>query len=210
MRRIGPQRSLRALGALLFAALITMIASAPPAAAQAPAAAAPPIDQAPAPAAKLQLDLSGLAAKASRVSEVTLDGQLLHQGIAYLSQEDLGDEDRALLTRLQGVYVRDYEFDAPGQVSSADLAPLRAQLRSWTRIVVTRDRDQHESTEIYMRLRSAGQIEGIAILALKPKELSVVNVVGPIQLSELSKLHHLGIPHLPPAKSPAPKPAKGN
>lgn len=174
-----------------------LLATALVAAAQAPAAASP---------AKLQFDMRGLAAKASHVSEITLEGPTLHQGVAYLAKSDLDSEDRALLANLKGVYVRDYQFDRPGQFSPEDLAPLREQLRSWTRIVFTRDRDQHESAEIYTRLGAKGEVEGLAILAVKPNELSFVNVVGPISVAELSKLHSLGIPHLPPSK-PTPKPA---
>jgi uncharacterized protein DUF4252 len=150
--------------------------------------------------AKLKIDhLERLSAKASEVADVTLDGPMLQLASKFLSSEEPDEEGvQALIKGLKGVYVKSFEFDEEGAYSKSDLEAVREQLRipGWTRMVNVQSKEDKEMVEIYT-MTEGNQITGLAIVAAEPKELTVVNIVGPINLENLSKLEgHMGIPHL--------------
>lgn len=151
--------------------------------------------------AKLQLGkLSDLEAKASEVVDVTLDGKMLQMASKFLSTKRSSDEAKAkeLINGLKGIYVKSYEFEKEGQYSAADIDSLRAQLQSpgWQRLVGVRSKKDGEKAEVYI-MTSGDNILGLAIIASEPKELTVVNIVGPIDINKLSDLEgNFGIPSL--------------
>jgi hypothetical protein len=148
---------------------------------------------------KLELkNLEKLADKAAEVNDITLDGSLLQ--LAVRMMENSHDADAAqvkdLVKNLKGIYVKNFEFDSPGQYSQADVEAIRAQLAGpgWQRIVTSRSKRTGENDEIYL-LKQGDKINGIAILVAEPKELSVVNIVGAIDPEKLGELGgHFGIP----------------
>src|SRR5215813_1228186 len=89
--------------------------------------------------AKLKMGhLEKLAAKASEVADVTLDGPLLQLASKFLSSEEADEEGvQALIKGLKGVYVKSFEFDQEGAYSKNDLDAVCEQLRipGWTRMV---------------------------------------------------------------------------
>lgn len=135
-------------------------------------------------------NLEKLSDKAKDVTDVTLDGTLLKFAAKFLSNDDPDQAKvKKLVAELKGIYVRTYEFASEGEYSEADLAPIRSQLRSpgWARIVGVRSKKDHDNAEVY--LKSGGsEPGGLAILCANPKELVVVNIVGKIDLDELSEL----------------------
>ncbi|HEY1402643.1 MAG TPA: DUF4252 domain-containing protein, partial [Pyrinomonadaceae bacterium] len=101
---------------------------------------------------------------------------------------------------LRGVYVRSYGFGNEGEYGEGNLTSLRTQLRApgWARLVniVKKKADDNVHLEVYM-MTSTGRIDGIAIIALEPKRLTLVNIVGTIDLEQLSQLEgQFGIPEL--------------
>jgi Domain of unknown function (DUF4252) len=150
--------------------------------------------------ARLEISrLDGLAAKAAETVEVSLDERLLRVAAKFLRNED-PDEARVkeLVSGLKGVYVRVFEFDNPGEYSAGDLAGLRAQLQApgWTKIVGVRSKRNGENVDVHIKYQGDNVI-GLAILAAEPKELTLVNIVGPIDLEKLSQLEgQFGIPKL--------------
>jgi hypothetical protein len=53
-----------------------------------------------------------------------------------------------------------------------------------------------DNVEVYLNM-IGDQITGLAVLSLEPKEFTVVNIVGPIDLEKLSKLEgQFGVPDL--------------
>lgn len=153
---------------------------------------------------QLQMNLPGLAARANQVSDVTLDGTVLKLGLAFLNQDhsDLDAQDRAMLSKLKGIYVKSFEFDHAPRLTDPALAAIRRQLRGpgWSRIVTVhttgRDSD-HDNAEVYVCTASDGSILGMAILDREPAELNVINIVGAITPKELTQLGgSLGIPKL--------------
>jgi Domain of unknown function (DUF4252) len=158
---------------------------------------------------KLQLDnLDKLSSKASVVNDVSLDGALL--GLATKAVQSSNDPDAAELKEavkgLKGIYIKNFEFDKLHQYSPEDVDAIRAQLaHGWTRIVQSHDKRQDELDEIYM-LKDGDKVGGIAILVAEPKELTVVNIVGTIDLEKLGALAgKFGIPEEIKDKTEKPK-----
>lgn len=149
--------------------------------------------------AKLQLNFEKLAAKAREIVDVTIDGSILGLASGFLSSAK-PDEARVkeLIAGLKGIYVKSYEFDVEGAYSNADVEAVRAQLAApgWSRIVGVRSRTAGEIVEVYTRLDGA-KMTGLAIIAAEPKEFTVVNIVGSIDLSKLRELEgQFGIPRM--------------
>jgi Domain of unknown function (DUF4252) len=150
--------------------------------------------------AKLKIDhLERLAAKASEVVDVTLDGPLLQLASKFLSSEEPDEEGvQEFVKGLKGVYVKSFEFDQGEAYSKADLDTVREQLRApgWIRMVNVQSKEDKEMVEVYT-MTEGDHITGLALVAAEPQELTVVNIVGPISLDKLSKLGgHMGIPHV--------------
>lgn len=144
--------------------------------------------------AKLQLDnLSKLADKAARVTDVTLDGSLLSFAVNLIEKmDDEGDREVAqlkdIMKGLKGIYIKSFEFDSSGQYTSADVEAVRAQLTSgWTRVVQNIDKRNHEHNEIYL-MKNGDKVGGVVILVAEPRELSVVNIVGEVPIDKISAL----------------------
>ncbi|MBK7599992.1 MAG: DUF4252 domain-containing protein [Acidobacteria bacterium] len=160
--------------------------------------------------ARLEIgNLDKLAAKASDVVDVTVDENLLKLAIKFLSDKS-PDEARIkeIVSGLKGVYVRVFEFDQPGQYSVGDVDALRLQLKSpgWSRIVGVRSRKQGENIDVHI-MTQGDLISGLAIIAANPRELTVVNIVGPIDLEKLRQLEgQFGIPKLDIDSGAKPKP----
>jgi hypothetical protein len=133
-----------------------------------------------------------LAARASDVTEVTLDKNML--GFASKFMSDNGDDAhvKKLIAGLQGVYVRDYEFDKEGQYSMDDVARLRAQFETpeWSPIVRERERNSKETTEVLVKMVN-GEPQGIFVLDAEPKELAIVLILGPVRMEDLGDLRGL-------------------
>lgn len=135
-----------------------------------------------------------LAAKASNVTEVTLGKNMLAFAAKFMSGKT-GDEaaTRHLIEGLDGIYVRDYEFDKEGQYSMEDVQKLRAYFETsdWSPIVREHDKKSGESTDVMMKMVN-GETHGMFILDVEPKELSIVLILGPVKMEDLSKLGGIG------------------
>ena len=160
--------------------------------------------QQPQYAAKLQLDNEeSLAQRANEMIDVNLDENLLRiipKKIKTKTDDGKEVDIGAIIGGLKGVYVRSYGFNNEGEYTEANLARVRSQLRSpgWARLVniVKKKADNNVQVEVFM-MTSTGSIDGIAILALEPKRLTLVNIVGNIDLEKLSQLEgQFGIPEI--------------
>ena len=151
------------------------------------------------PAQQLKLDLDRLAAKASNTVDISLNGPLLQLAAKFLDGKDPDEAKiRQLIAKLQGIYIRSFEFKKDGAWSPADLESVRSQLKSpeWSRIVGYKSTEEGETVEVYMRTENP-KVTGVAILAVEPREFTVVNIVGPVDLDTLAELSgHFDIPKL--------------
>src|SRR6266700_8291927 len=68
-----------------------------------------------------------LAARASNVTEVTLGKNMLGFAAKFMNGKDQDEAaTRKLIENLDGIYVREYEFDKEGQYSIEEIEKLRA------------------------------------------------------------------------------------
>jgi hypothetical protein len=142
--------------------------------------------------------LDALTAKASQTVDVNIDERLMQLTARFLSSKD-DDEAKVkeLVNGLKGIYVKSFEFENEGQYTEADLEGIRSQLRNtaWNRIVNVNSRKEG-SVEVYL-MKTGEEISGLAVLATDPKEITVVNIIGPIDLEKLTQLEgQFGIPEL--------------
>jgi len=152
------------------------------------------------PARLLLPNLDALAKRAADTVDVTLDAALLQLAAGFMTG---GDADEAavrdLLRGLKGIYVKSYEFDVDGAYSPADLDGVRTQLGrgSWTRLVTVTSSKERSSSEVYAWV-DQGVTGGLAIISAEPRELTIVNIVGRIDLERLRQLEgQFGIPRVP-------------
>jgi len=149
--------------------------------------------------AKLELNnLEKLNSKAAEVNDVTLDGPMLELAGKFIDMDHdpEASELKEILKGLKGIYIKNFEFDEPDQYSQADVEAIRAQLAGpgWSRIVESHSRRSHQHDEIYI-MKQGDAIAGMAILVAESHELTVVNIVGPIDIEKLGRLEgHFGIP----------------
>jgi hypothetical protein len=142
--------------------------------------------------------LERLAAKASETVDVNIDESLIALTAKFLSSKDEDERKvKEIVSGLKGIYVKSFEFESEGQYTDADLESIRSQLRNpaWSRIITARSK-KDGSIEVYL-LHTGAQISGLAVLATELKEITVINIVGPVDLEKLTQLEgEFGIPEL--------------
>jgi len=136
-----------------------------------------------------------LAARASNVTEVTLGKNMLAFAAKFMDGKDKDEEaTRHLIEGLDGIYVRSYEFDKEGQYTAVDVDKLRSYFQTggeWSSIVRERDKKSGESTDVMMKMVN-GNPHGLFVLDAEPRELSIVLILGPVKMEDLSKLSGIG------------------
>jgi hypothetical protein len=154
-----------------------------------------------APEAPLKLpSFATLASQAAESVSVTLDANLLGIAAAFLDPAKAEDAAaRELIAGLRGIYVRSYSFDRDFAFPSADIELVRKQLSApgWQPLVSVHGRNPQEDVDIYISIEQ-GRANGLAIIAIEPREFTIVNIVGSIDLEKLHRLQgKFGIPRLP-------------
>lgn len=142
-------------------------------------------------------DFSALAARASDHTDVSLDGGLLNLA-SHIVDDKNPDTTQAhkLMAGLKNIEIHTYEFSADGAYSASDVDQIRRQLQSpnWKRLVQTHNTQEREDVDIYISM-DGQHANGLAIIAAEPRELTVINLVGTIDLKDLAKLGgQMGIP----------------
>jgi len=109
-----------------------------------------------------------------------------------------GDSDSAevkkTLQGLKSVQIRSFEFSADYAYPQAEVDQLRAQLSApgWSPLVQVRKRGDQEGrnrehVDIYVALEDQ-KVKGLVIIACEPREFTVVNIVGSIDLEQIAAL----------------------
>ncbi len=153
----------------------------------------------PLAAQQFKFNLDRLEAKASNAVDISLTGPILQFAARFLDGKDPDEAKvKKLIAGLEGIYVKAFEFKNAGAWTPADLEQVRNQLRApeWSRIVGFKSAEEGESAEVYVR-NEKNKVSGVAILAAEATSLTVVNIVGPVDLDLLADLSgNLGIPKL--------------
>jgi len=157
---------------------------------------------------RLQLSsLDHLAAKASQSVDVAVDERLMRLASKVFSDQDVEEREiKKLVAGIKGIYVKSFEFENEGQYTAADMETIRTQLRGpgWTRLVNVTSKKEG-NLEVYL-LMNGELVGGLAVVSSDVRELTVVNIVGPVDLEKLAKLEgQFGVPDLgiEPAKPKA-------
>ena len=153
-----------------------------------------------APNPKLAMpEFSGLAQKASESVTITLDPTLLSMAGRFLDGNDPQDAaTKEIIKGLRGIYVRSYTFDQDAEYAQSDIDAVRSQLSApgWNRLVQTHSRKTHANVDIYIMI-DHDQAVGLALIASEPRQFTIVNIIGAIDLDKLHKLEgQFGVPKL--------------
>ena len=151
------------------------------------------------PVVAQEIDLSllkGLEAKARESSNIDLGPEQmgLIKGFSGLVGGDLGDLAAGLLR----VKVYSLEFDKDGMYSQAEAENLRAKVKAdskWLSLISVKEKGGF--TEIMTHKGPNGDVDGFLILSAEARELTVVNIIGKLDMNKLSKLGgKFGIPKI--------------
>jgi hypothetical protein len=149
-----------------------------------------------------QLDLpefASLADKASESVNVTLPQALLTMGCRFLNPENPEEAAaKKLCTALRGVYVRHYTFESDYAYPKADIERVKRQLLApgWNQIVGATSKKEHTNVDVFVLIDN-DKAQGLSIIATQPREFTIVNIVGSIELDQLHELEgQFSIPEL--------------
>jgi hypothetical protein len=139
-----------------------------------------------------------LADRATHVTEVTLDKNMLAFAGKFMNKDKDDDDKEAkeMIQGLRGVYVRDYEFEKDNEYTAEELEGLRKYITSsdWSPMVHERTKGAKEGTDVYLKLVN-GQVQGLYVLDAEPRELSLVLILGPVDMDKIGALGgSFGIP----------------
>ena len=153
-----------------------------------------------APPGQLQLpNFDSLANKAVQTVDITLDPNLLGLATAFLDSSKPDENDvKQLVAGLKGIYVRSYTFDKDYTYPTSDVEFVTRQLsqQGWQRLVQVHNVKEQTNVDIYLSAIK-GNANGLVIIASKPREFSIVNIVGSIDLQKLHRLEgNFGIPKM--------------
>jgi hypothetical protein len=151
----------------------------------------------PAFAQKLHIDFPDLEDRADEVVDITLDASMLRLAGKFLSGNDADEREiRQLLSGLQGIYVRSYSFTKDGEYDRRLIDTVKSQLgATWKPLVTVRSKKK-ENVNIMADMRGE-RVVGMVIIAAEPREFTIVNIVGNIDIDRLSKLEgEFGIPRI--------------
>jgi hypothetical protein len=148
----------------------------------------------------LQMEsLNHLTSRASQTVVISVDERVLKAGAPFLKSSDPDEAKiKELLKDVKGIYVKTFAFENEGEFSDADLQGVRSQLNSpeWSKIIEARSRKEDVTVEVFVKTDDA-KVGGIAVIAYGSKDLTVVNIVGFVDMDKLRQMEgQFGIPDL--------------
>lgn len=156
----------------------------------------------PASAQKINLDFPGLADRAEEVVDITLDATMLRLAAKFFSNKTADERAmRDMIHGLEGIYVRSYEFAREGEYDRALITRVKSQLGpSWKPLVTVRSKKK-DNVDIMAHM-VGDRVTGLVIIATEPREFTVVNINGPIDIERLASLEgQFGIPEFSKEKN---------
>ena len=140
-----------------------------------------------------------LADKASESVSITLDPALL--GLATRFLDPAKPEDAAAkeaIRGIKGIYVRSFKFEEDFAYPKSDVEMVRKQLSApgWQQLMEVRSSKEQQRVDIYILVEQE-RANGLAIIASQPREFTIVNIVGSVDMRKLHELEgQFGIPKL--------------
>jgi hypothetical protein len=96
---------------------------------------------------------------------------------------------RNTLKACKSVHIRSYEFGPDFEYPRAEIDALQSQLsgRGWSPLATVRDRNGKKNVDVYIALEHE-KITGLVVLVSGPRDLTIVNVVGSLDASQIDEL----------------------
>jgi hypothetical protein len=107
-------------------------------------------------------------------------------------------EIKSLISSLKGIYVKSFTYGKDGAYDPSVLDSVRQQLSGgqWSRLLAAKSSSEGSDTAIYL-WRNGDKPGGLAVLSASPREVTLVNIVGMIDLEQLRTLQgKFGVPDL--------------
>lgn len=134
--------------------------------------------------------LSHLQTQATNVVDMTIGPWALGLASRFMDKDDPEDAAaKRVVDGLKSIAVRSYQFDTDFAYSTSDIGAIRAQLSApgWSRLAQVRSREDQEDVDIYVAM-DQDKVSGLAIIATDPRQFTIVNIVGEVQLDQLPTL----------------------
>jgi hypothetical protein len=144
--------------------------------------------------------LESLQRNATESVNVTIGPWPLSMASWVLDGSDNADDRdlREVLQGLKSINVRSFKFEADYDRSIVESVRSQLSTPGWNRLVQVRQHgDKADIVDIYVST-SQDAVNGLAIIASGPRELTIVNIAGSVDPAKLAKVSkRLGLPKLP-------------
>lgn len=119
---------------------------------------------------------------AKEANEVNLD----KNSLGMLGEKKGASDD--FISKMEFIYVRSYEYDAPGKYKMSDLDVFRKRLDGgkWSHIVSTHE--EKEQTDVWVRSEQNGETSEMVVITAEERELNFVHLKGHMPLKDLTKV----------------------
>jgi uncharacterized protein DUF4252 len=141
--------------------------------------------------AKLKLpEFKSLSGKATESVNISLSPWLLHMAGAFMDEKDADSAaTKRLLAGIKSIEIRSYQFATDFAYSTADIDGVRSQLTGpgWNQLMQVHHRDKSEDVDMYVLIEN-NVTKGFALISSEPREFTIINIVGSINVDDLPKL----------------------
>ena len=138
--------------------------------------------------AKVDVDLPELKERADEVVEVNLDGEHLERGSKLLAvRKGVSGSVKGLLGGLKGIYRRTYRFAGGKSYEDESVDAFREKMsgeEGWSPLLNVEDKGTKEAVTVYSYSQADGE-SGVTVVSQDPSEVTVVNIVGDIDIETL-------------------------
>jgi hypothetical protein len=147
-------------------------------------------------------DFQTLRRQATDSVNISLDPWLLGTMAAFIGD---GDADsvatKRMLSGIKSIQIRSFEFGTDFVYPAVAVDGIRQQLSApgWTKFVQVHDHKQREDVDIYLMMDQQ-RANGFALIASDPRQLTIINIVGSIDMKDLPTLERKF--HIPPLGLP--------
>jgi hypothetical protein len=148
--------------------------------------------------AHLKLDLGNFASRAKEVVNISIDKTTVDWAMQALKSKG-GDTEkmRELMKDLEGITVQNLEFEKNEKAPTVEelIGAARGVMQEldgpqWKSIINVTEKNAQRTEIVRVSLwkDAAGKIGGLALLAIEPGEITLIDVVGNVKLDQLDAL----------------------
>jgi hypothetical protein len=147
--------------------------------------------------ARLKLDLGNLSSRAKETVNISIDKNTVDWAVQALNSEGGGAAKmRELMKELEGITVQSLEFEKDKGPSTEELIEAARSVMQeldrpqWQSIISATEKHAQRTELVRVSLwkDAAGEIGGLALLAIEPGEIVLVNVVGKVKLDQIEAI----------------------